>query len=77
MGDNNQATFPGNDPAAHAPDAAAFDKGKGKAVEDPMDISMDEDEESDESDVEEPVCLPLSSIYYTDTNIILELGRRR
>ncbi|KAL4900032.1 histone chaperone domain CHZ-domain-containing protein [Aspergillus multicolor] len=51
MGDNNQATFPGNDPAAHAPDAAALDKGKGKAVED-MDISMDEEEESEESDAE-------------------------
>ncbi|KAL4941015.1 histone chaperone domain CHZ-domain-containing protein [Aspergillus oleicola] len=52
MGDNNQATFPGNDPAANAPDAAAYDKGKGKAIEDPMDVSMDEDEESDESDAE-------------------------
>ncbi|KAL3477992.1 hypothetical protein BJX99DRAFT_256961 [Aspergillus californicus] len=54
MGDNNQATF-SNDPAAHAPDAAAYGKGKGKAVEDPMDMSMDEDEESDESDAEEPM----------------------
>ena len=56
MGDNNQATFQGNDPAANAPDAAAYEKGKGKAVEDPMDVSMDEDEESDESDAE-PVCV--------------------
>ncbi|KAL4912459.1 hypothetical protein BDW62DRAFT_214999 [Aspergillus aurantiobrunneus] len=55
MGDNNQANFPGNDPATHAPDAAAYDKGKGKAVEDPMDVSMDEDEESEESEAEEPV----------------------
>ncbi|KAL4973212.1 histone chaperone domain CHZ-domain-containing protein [Aspergillus desertorum] len=54
MGDNNnQATLPGNDPAAHAPDAAAYDKGKGKAVEE-MDVSMDEEEEeeSEESDAE-------------------------
>ncbi|KAL4928253.1 histone H2A.Z-specific chaperone CHZ1 [Aspergillus undulatus] len=51
MGDN-QATFQGNDPAANAPDAAAYEKGKGKAVEDPMDVSMDEEEESDESDAE-------------------------
>jgi ribosomal protein L12E/L44/L45/RPP1/RPP2 len=55
---DNQATFQGNDPAAHAPDAAAYDKGKGKAVEE-MDVSMDEEEEeeSEESDVE-IVCAP-------------------
>ncbi|KAL5338788.1 histone chaperone domain CHZ-domain-containing protein [Aspergillus crustosus] len=53
MGD--QATFPSNDPAAHAPDAAAYDKGKGKAIDDPMDVSMDEVEESEDSDVEEPL----------------------
>ncbi|KAL4801454.1 histone chaperone domain CHZ-domain-containing protein [Aspergillus unguis] len=53
MGDNNQATFPGNDPASHAPDAAAYDKGKGKAIDDQMDVSMDEDEESEESENEE------------------------
>ncbi|CBF80912.1 hypothetical protein AN5128.2 [Aspergillus nidulans FGSC A4] len=52
MSESNQATFQGNDPAAHAPDAAAYDKGKGKAVED-MDVSMDEEEEeSEESDAE-------------------------
>ncbi|KAL4815931.1 histone chaperone domain CHZ-domain-containing protein [Aspergillus spinulosporus] len=53
MSDNNQAISPGNDPAAHAPDAAAYDKGKGKAVEE-MDVSMDEEEEdeSEESDAE-------------------------
>ncbi|KAL6234262.1 histone chaperone domain CHZ-domain-containing protein [Aspergillus navahoensis] len=50
--DNNHATLPGNEPAAHAPDAAAYDKGKGKAVE-YMDVSMDEEEEeSEESDVD-------------------------
>ncbi|KAL4868222.1 histone chaperone domain CHZ-domain-containing protein [Aspergillus spectabilis] len=53
MGDH--ATFQGNDPAAHAPEAAAYDKGKGKAIDDPMDVSMDEDEESEESDAEEPM----------------------
>ncbi len=57
MGDNNQATFQGNDPASNAPDAAAYDKGKGKAVEDPMDVSMDEEDESEESEAEEPVCV--------------------
>ncbi|KAL2845464.1 histone chaperone domain CHZ-domain-containing protein [Aspergillus pseudoustus] len=53
MGDNNQATFPGNDAAAYPPDAAALDKGKGKVVEDPMDVSMDEDEDDSESEAEE------------------------
>ncbi|KAI9374553.1 histone chaperone domain CHZ-domain-containing protein [Aspergillus egyptiacus] len=55
MGDNNQTTLPGNDPASHAPDAAAYDKGKGKGKaveEDRMEMSNDE-EESDESEVEE------------------------
>ncbi|KAF7595154.1 Histone H2A.Z-specific chaperone [Aspergillus hancockii] len=54
MGDNNQATTFSNDPAANAPDAAALDKGKGKATQDPtaMDVSMDE-EESDESENED------------------------
>ncbi|KAL4898407.1 histone chaperone domain CHZ-domain-containing protein [Aspergillus ambiguus] len=52
MGDNNRATL--GDPASNAPDAAAFDKGKGKATEDPtMEMSMDEDEESEESENEE------------------------
>ncbi|EAW07996.1 histone H2A.Z-specific chaperone CHZ1 [Aspergillus clavatus NRRL 1] len=53
MGDNNRATF-SNDPAANAPDAAAVEKGKGKAVEEPaLEMSMDEDEESEESEAEE------------------------
>lgn len=55
MGDNNQATLQGNDPSTNAPDAAAYDKGKGKAVDDQMDVSMDEEEESDESENEETV----------------------
>lgn len=67
MGDNNQATF-SNDPAAHAPDAAAYGKGKGKAVEDPMDVSMDEDDESDESDAEEPVSYQIQVLHKTATN---------
>lgn len=52
MGDNNLAAF--NDPAAN-PGAGAFDKGKGKATEDPsaLEMSMDEEEESDESENEE------------------------
>ncbi|EAU29626.1 predicted protein [Aspergillus terreus NIH2624] len=53
MGDNNRATL-GSDAAANAPDAAAFDKGKGKATEDPsLEMSMDEDEESEENDDED------------------------
>ena len=55
--DNNQATI-SNDPAANAPDAAAY-KGKGKATEDPsvaQDMSMDEDEsEESENENEEMV----------------------
>ncbi|KAJ9194290.1 hypothetical protein DTO166G4_3391 [Paecilomyces variotii] len=44
------------DPAANAPDAAAYEKGKGKATEqDPtaQEMSMDEDESSEESGPEE------------------------
>lgn len=58
MGENEQVTAFNNDPAANAPDAAAADKGKGKAVEEPtaaQDVSMDEDEESEESETEEMV----------------------
>ena len=44
-----------NDPAANAPDAAAY-KGKGKAVEDPsQDLSMDEETEESENENEEIV----------------------
>jgi hypothetical protein len=53
MGDNNQATT-GFDPAANAPDAAAWDKGKGKATDPTQDMRMDDDE-SDESEAEEMV----------------------
>ncbi|KAA8647504.1 hypothetical protein EYZ11_012434 [Aspergillus tanneri] len=57
MGDNYPATTMSDDPAANAPDAATFGKGKGKATEDPtaMDVSMDEEEESDGSESEEMV----------------------
>jgi hypothetical protein len=54
MGDNKATTF--NDPAANAPDAAAFEKGKGKAA-DAHDVSMDEDEEASSDEDEESVCL--------------------
>ncbi|GKZ22734.1 histone H2A.Z-specific chaperone [Aspergillus brasiliensis] len=53
MGDNNQATT-GFDPAANAPDAAAWDKGKGKATEPTQDLRMDDDE-SEESEAEEMI----------------------
>ncbi|TPR08372.1 adenylate kinase family protein [Aspergillus niger] len=53
MGDNNQATT-GFDPAANAPDAAAWDKGKGKATDPTQDMRMDDDE-SDESEAEEMI----------------------
>ena len=56
---NNQATI-SNEPAANAPDAAAY-KGKGKAAEDPsvaQEMSMDEDEsEESENENEELVSL--------------------
>jgi len=40
-----------NDPAAHAPDAAALDKGKGKAADDTHDdVVMGQDEESSEEE---------------------------
>lgn len=54
MGDNQATTF--NDSAANAPDAAAFEKGKGKAV-DAHDVSMDEDEDASSDEDEESVCL--------------------
>ncbi|KAL2007619.1 hypothetical protein VTN00DRAFT_7601 [Thermoascus crustaceus] len=52
MGDNDKVTTFNTDPAANPPDAAALDKGKGKAVETPatQDMSMDEDEESSEEE---------------------------
>lgn len=41
-----------NDPAANAPDVAAY-KGKGKATEDPsQDLSMDEESEESENENE-------------------------
>ncbi|OJK03291.1 hypothetical protein ASPACDRAFT_40613 [Aspergillus aculeatus ATCC 16872] len=52
MGDSNQATTPGLDRAANAPDAAALDKGKGRATEPTHDENLEE-EDSDESENEE------------------------
>ncbi|PWY65321.1 hypothetical protein BO70DRAFT_374985 [Aspergillus heteromorphus CBS 117.55] len=52
MGDNNRSTAAGFDPASNAPDAAAWDKGKGKATDPARDVSMDDDE-SEESEGEE------------------------
>ncbi|PYH77133.1 hypothetical protein BO82DRAFT_345597 [Aspergillus uvarum CBS 121591] len=52
MGDSNQATTPGFDRAANAPDAAALDKGKGRATEPTHDDNLEE-EDSDESENEE------------------------
>lgn len=65
MGENDQTTT-FNDPAANAPDAAAANKGKGKAVEEPtagQEMSMDEDESS-ESENEEMVspCPPATQL---------------
>jgi hypothetical protein len=66
MGENHQATI-SNDPAANAPDAAAADKGKGKAVEEPtQEMSMDEEEDSDESEAEEMVSSHSNVMYYSD-----------
>lgn len=56
MGDH--ATF--NDPAANAPDAAAFEKGKGKAQDPTTEMSMDEESESESEN--EPVSLQLLSL---------------
>lgn len=65
MGENDQVTTFNIDPAANAPDAAAADKGKGKAVEDrsaTQEMSMDEDEESEESENEDMVSPPFGCI---------------
>ncbi|RAL10756.1 histone H2A.Z-specific chaperone CHZ1 [Aspergillus homomorphus CBS 101889] len=51
MGDSNQTTTPGYDRAANAPDAAALDKGKGKATQPSHEENLEED--SDESENEE------------------------
>ena len=57
MGDNDRTTL-SNDPAANAPDAAAVEKGKGKAVDTSRDYEMgegDDVESSDEESAEEMV----------------------
>ncbi|PYH92011.1 hypothetical protein BO71DRAFT_421117 [Aspergillus ellipticus CBS 707.79] len=53
MGDNNRSTA-GFDPASNASDAAAWDKGKGKATDPTRHMSMDDDEsESEPEEMEE------------------------
>ncbi|PYH42595.1 histone H2A.Z-specific chaperone CHZ1 [Aspergillus saccharolyticus JOP 1030-1] len=52
MGESNQATTPGYDRAANAPDASALDKGKGRATQ-PTHEENVEEEDSDESENEE------------------------
>lgn len=56
MGDNDRTTL-SNDPAANAPDAAAVDKGKGKAVDTTRDYEMggDDVESSEDESAEEMV----------------------
>lgn len=51
MGDHSVTDY--NDPAANAPDAAAYDKGKGKAAEPHGDVNMGEEEDDDSSEEEE------------------------
>jgi hypothetical protein len=56
MGDNGQTTGFNTDPAANAPDAAAVEKGKGKAVDyTPAEDHMEEDEDETSED-EDLVC---------------------
>ena len=70
MAENNQVTTFNSDPAANAPDAAAVDKGKGKAVDPSVtqEMSMDEDE-SEESENEEMVSAPIGTGKCYDTDL--------
>lgn len=56
MGDHDMSM----DPSANAPDAAFVDKGKSKAQDPTHEMSMDEEESSDESE-NEIVSLPVLS----------------
>lgn len=58
MGDNDKTVLQ-DDPAANAPDAAAAEKGKGKAkaVEEPAPQDLSEDESDEGSGPEDIVCL--------------------
>lgn len=51
MGDHSVTDY--NDPAANAPDAAAYDKGKGKAAKPHGDVNMGEEEDDDSSEEED------------------------
>lgn len=67
MGDNDQTTGLSADPAANPPDAAAAEKGKGKAVDytPAEEVSMEEDEDEsydEDSAIEEDlVCCIVST----------------
>lgn len=58
MGDNTSATIPGQGAAP----AEVQDKGKGKAVELQEDVSMGEEDSSEDEEIVEDVCLNLSLI---------------
>jgi hypothetical protein len=64
MGDNDHKITDYTDSAANAPDAAALDKGKGKAADHPaQDMNMEEDDD-DSSDEDEDLvrcCYPALS----------------
>ncbi|KAF3402407.1 Histone H2A.Z-specific chaperone chz1 [Talaromyces pinophilus] len=51
MGDHSVAGY--SDPAANAPDAAAYEKGKGKAADAYDDVNMGEEEDEESSEEEE------------------------
>ncbi|KUL85799.1 hypothetical protein ZTR_07376 [Talaromyces verruculosus] len=51
MGDHSVTDY--SDPAANAPDAAAYGKGKGKAAEAYDDVNMGEEEDEESSEEEE------------------------
>jgi hypothetical protein len=54
-----------SDPAANAPDAAAYQKGKGKAEHEDVNMGEEEDEDSSESEEDEMVALS-----FDDTNTV-------
>lgn len=51
MGDHSVTDY--SDPAANAPDAAAYGKGKGKAADAYDDVNMGEEEDEESSEEEE------------------------
>jgi hypothetical protein len=64
MGDHSVTGY--SDPAANAPDAAAYEKGKGKAADAYDDVNMgeEEDEESSEEEEDEMVCPACRYLFY-------------